>query len=84
MLRKQTKQKIDELFAAGFRPAKLRTTEGIGLREGLARRAIILVDSAGKTTTASFYYEQKSGQDLQPGGFLQQVARREGTTASGA
>ena len=56
-MRKQTIQKIDQLYAQGERP-QARTTESIGLNAG--KRSIILVDTAGKVTAAGSYYEQKT------------------------
>ena len=76
MLRKSVMQKIDALFETGERATKSKTTESLGLKSG--KRSIILVDNAGKLTPAGQYYQQKSGQDLPAGGFLQQTARREG------
>ena len=75
-MRKALMQKIDALYDKGERPQKNKTTESIGLNAG--KRAIVLVDNAGKKTAAGQYFEQKSGTELPLGGFLQQTARREG------
>ncbi len=75
-MRKAFMQKIDALYDKGERPQKNKTTESIGLNAG--KRAIVLIDNAGKKTAAGNYWEQKSGTELPLGGFLQQTARREG------
>ena len=74
-LLKKTRDTIDALFAAGQRPDKLKTSEGIGILNG--RRPIVLVTVLGVKTNAGVYYEQKSETNL-PDGFLQQTARRDG------
>jgi hypothetical protein len=75
-LLKKTRDTIDALFAAGQRPDKLKTSEGIGILNG--RRPIVLVTALGVKTNAGVYYEQKSETNLPDGGFLQQTARRDG------
>ncbi len=64
------------MFSVGEWPEKLKTSEGIGIKSG--RRLIVLVTAAGQKTNAGVCYEQESGTNLPDGGFLQQVARRDG------
>ena len=75
-MRKAFMQKIDALYDKGERPQNNKTTGSIGLNAG--KRALVLIDNAGKKTAAGNYWEQKSGTELPLGGFLQQTARREG------
>jgi hypothetical protein len=74
--RKRQRELIDELVAAGAVPQKLRNSEGISLV--LGRRRISMVDSGGSVTPQGVYWQQSTGGQLPAGGFMQQVASRDG------
>ena len=78
MARRREHAKVDRLIAAGATPGKLRTSEGLVLAAG--RERIRMVQDDGAVTAAGRYWEQKTGEQLPAGGFLQQVAQRENNT----
>ena len=52
-MREATAKKSDALYDQGERPEKNKTTESIGLNAG--KKSIVLVDNAGKKTSAGSY-----------------------------
>jgi hypothetical protein len=67
---------VDALIGAGVTPSKLRGSEGIALAQG--KRRVCLVADDGAVTKQGRYWEQRTGEQLPAGGFLQQAAVREG------
>ena len=67
---------MDELIAAGVTPGKLKGSEGISLVQG--KRKVRLVGDDGTVTKQGRYWEQRTGEQLPAGGFMQQAAVREG------
>jgi hypothetical protein len=76
MLRRRDREAVDALIAAGVTPSKLKGSEGISLVQGKSR--IRLVSNDGAVTKQGRYWEQKTGELLPAGGFLQQKAERDG------
>jgi len=64
------------LIAAGVTPGKLKGSEGISLVQG--KRKVRLVGDDGTVTKQGRYWEQRTGEQLPAGGFMQQAAVREG------
>ncbi len=73
---KRSKANIDRFIAASVLPTRLKGSEAIALQEG--RRRMNLVDDEGHSTRAGRYWAQQTGEELPPGGFLQQAATRIG------
>jgi len=80
MARRRDRQALDALIAAGATPSKLRGSEGISLVQG--KRRIRLVSDDGTVTRQGRLWEQKTGELLPAGGFLQQTAVRQGGVES--
>jgi hypothetical protein len=80
MARRRDREALDELIGAGVTPSKLKGSEGISLVQG--KRRIRLVTDSGEVTKQGRYWEQKTGELLPAGGFLQQKAVREGGVES--
>jgi hypothetical protein len=78
MTTKSTKTRIEGLVALGVEPAKLKSNDSIALVQGRTR--IILIDQAGDATAAGKYWSTHTNLELPQGGFMSQVARREGNT----
>jgi hypothetical protein len=76
MPRRRDREAVDALIAAGVTPSKLKGSEGISLVQGKSR--IRLVSNDGAVTKQGRYWEQKTGELLPAGGFLQQKAERDG------
>jgi hypothetical protein len=76
MPRRRDREALDALIAAGATPSKLKGSEGISLVQG--KRRIRLIADDGTVTRQGRYWEQKTGELLPAGGFLQQAAVREG------
>ncbi len=75
-MNKNAKKRIDAMLAAGVSPARMKGSEGQALNRG--RATIKLIGNDGEATAAGKYWTIKSGQPLPVGGFMQQVATREG------
>ena len=80
MSRRRDRAVVDELIAAGVTPGKLKGSEGISLIQG--KRKVRLVADDGTVTKQGRYWEQRTGEQLPAGGFMQQAAVREGNVSS--
>ena len=78
MTTKSTKTRIESLVALGVEPAKLKSNDSIALVQ--CRTRIILIDQAGDPTAAGKHWSAHTNKELPQGGFMSQVARREGNT----
>jgi len=78
MTSKNTKTRIEGLVALGVDPAKLKSSDAIALVHGKTR--IVLVDIAGDATAAGKFWSTHTNMELPQGGFMSQVAVREGNT----
>jgi hypothetical protein len=78
MSRRRDREVLDALIAAGVTPSKLAGSEGTALVQG--KRRIRLVSDDGTATKQGRYWEQRTGERLPTGGFMQQAAVREGGT----
>ena len=76
MATRRDRQRIDTMIAAGVQPSKPRSSEGLALIQGRSR--VLMVANDGSKTRAGEYWEQATGSVLPAGGFMQQVAQREG------
>jgi hypothetical protein len=76
MSRRCDRQALHALIAAGVTPSKLKGSEGISLVQG--KRRFRLVSDDGTVTKQGRYWEQKTGELLPAGGFMQQKAERDG------
>ena len=79
-MNKTSKLRIDAMIAADIGPKRLKGSEGVALRSG--RSIVKLVNDEGLATKAGEYWSLKSGQPLPDGGFMQQVATKEGNVES--
>ncbi len=78
MTSKNTRARIEALVALGVEPSKLKSNDTIALVHGKTR--IALVDQAGDATAAGRYWGDHTNLELPQGGFMRQVAVREGNT----
>jgi hypothetical protein len=78
MARRRDREALDALIAAGVTPSRLVGSEGIALVQG--ERRIRLVTDDGAPTKQGWYWEQRTGERLPAGGFMQQEAVREAGT----
>ena len=78
MTSKHTKTRVANRVALGIEPSKLKSSDTIALVHGKTR--IILVDQAGNATASGEFWSGHTNLELPQGGFMNQVARREGNT----
>ena len=75
MATRRDRQRVDAMIAAGVQPTK-QSSEGLALVQGRSR--VLVVANDGSRTRAGQYWEQATGNALPAGGFMEQVAQREG------